>query len=101
MKRLQIEIQGDVIGDEKPEFKVTPIDIELPDTLAHSLQQAFQVADAFDSEPGDGELDQVFKTKVPIKLNLLFTKLNTSVEVKGKATIRIKDEPVDSPDEAA
>lgn len=95
-KRLQIEIQGDVTGDGRPEFKLTPIDIPIADNVAFPLGQALKMADQFDAEPGDGEYDQLFKTRIPVRVNLFVAKLNTEVDVQGKVTIRIKE--VDSPD---
>jgi hypothetical protein len=101
MAKLQIEIQGDVTGDGKPEFKVTPIDIELPDEAADLLEKAFRIADTLDAEPGDGEFDQKFKAKIPVKVNLFIAKIDTLIPVQGKATVRIKRDPVDGPDKAA
>lgn len=101
MAKLQIELQGDLTGDGKPEFKVTPIDIELPDEAADLLEKAFRIADTLDAEPGDGEFDQKFKTKVPVRLNLILTKMNAGISLDGKLTMRVKRDPVDSPDKAA
>lgn len=91
MAKLQIELQGDVTGDGKPEFKVTPIDVALPDNVAKELSRALAVADQFDAEPGDGEFDQNFKSKVPVRFRLFGVAVGRDVDIDGKVTLRIKE----------
>jgi hypothetical protein len=86
MSRLQIAIQLDVSGDERPEVNVTPIDIPLPESVANELERALTLADQFDNEPGDGEFDSAFRSKVPVRVWII----NTTVDLKGNAVLRVK-----------
>jgi hypothetical protein len=85
--RLQIALEMDVIGDEKPEINVTPIDIPIPDDLAQKIKEAIALGDQFDVIPGDGELEESFRVKAPVRIWII----NTSIDVKGTAVLRIKE----------
>ena len=93
MKHLQIAIKVDTDRNlvDGYEINVTPIDIPISDSVAEAVQLAVAVADSADAVPGDGELEAKQHVKVPVKINLFITHLNTSVDVDMMAVVRVVD----------
>lgn len=87
MPHLQIEIDDAKVG-----LKLTPIDLPISDALATALNDAIAVGDLGDSIPGDGELEENEHVKFPVRINLIFTKLNINIDEQVQLILRVKDD---------
>lgn len=87
MPHLQIEIDDPKIG-----LKLTPIDLPIKDQLADALREAIALGDLGDAVPGDGELEANQHVKFPVRINLIFTKLNVTIDEEVQLIVRVKDD---------
>lgn len=91
MDRLQLGFEVNTDKDPEYEIRITPVDIELPPHIALAAKAVEAYLDSLDAHPGDGEADIAVKKKIPVKINLYITKLNTTYELDGNIFLNVKD----------
>jgi hypothetical protein len=87
MPKLQIGIELNTGGDAAPEIRVTPADVEIPDHVAIAARVVQDYFDSVDAQPGDGEADVPFKSKIPIR----FLFVRTDLKIEGNLFMRVTD----------
>lgn len=84
MSKLQIGVEIDVTGDDRPEIRVTPVDVAVPDHVAHAARIVAAYLDGKDGAPY-GEAEVPFSGRIPIRVAFV----RTQVEVDGAVFFRV------------
>lgn len=88
---LVLTITASTDRDPEPEVKFNPVAIPIDDPKAQlALEMAIAELDKHDATPGDGSADFKQRVRIPVKVNLFVTRLNTEVAIDATASLHLE-----------
>lgn len=85
--KLKIDLSFNTDQDSDPEFTAQPVYVPLSTQAAALVAQGIGLADLFDLEPGDGDLDVRVRGSIPFRVPILRRDVNLPLDARLEISV--------------